>query len=1412
MKGYDKKFCLILLMIFPFVLIYPQTEQYKFRHLTNKDGLPSSRTEYIMKDSHGFIWIGTKLGLCRYDGYNFKVYQYDPNDSTSLTHSNTHSNILEDKEGFIWMGNNFGLNRYDPVTESFKRYIYDPNDSSSLSSNFVRAILQDCSGIIWAGTIGEGGLNRHNPEEENFTRFQNGSDYYKNSILSLHEDRSGILWVGTLDGLFQFDRQNEKFISVEPVSPLPENFVPCYRVIREDDTGDLWFVTDKTILTYKKSISKAPVLAPLHDNEIPFGDDFFPRDILVESFEDGEILWIASTKLIKYNTLSGELFDFTHDPNNPHSIIGSTFKNIYEDDFGTMWISGHRGVNILEKDLYQIEKHSEFFNRYACDATVFFEDSYGSIWVGTSSKGIMQFDNEMNQIKWYQSLYRDTHGNDHTGIIWTMYEDDEGNLWIGDNHSGLYFFDKTNDKFVHCELEGLIVGKDIIWINDIYKDSNGILWIATQLGLYKREMIDQSLTNFIFIPLSDLHEHRPVTCIYEDSKRNLWFGGNGTGLYCQPPDLRGSETFNNYSHNPKNRNSLVSNNVWKVSEDSDGNLWIATYHGLNRYNREKDDFEHIRFEANIGSNFICDFVEDNKGYFWMTTDNGLLKFKIPQEKSNNNELYEISQILPFSDIFPYKISLLKNGKIYVGAKYSSENGYFSFQPDSIEDNDCIPPIVIADFQINNNTAKLDTSIILKKHIILNYTENYFSFEFAALDYTNPQENKYAYYLEGFEDDWTFSGTRRAAYYTGVPPGDYTFRVKGSNNDGYWNEEGTFVQMTILPPPWKTWWAYSLYIIFLFGVLYFWHWYELKRQKLRQELKLEQVEAEKLKELDKMKSRFFTNISHEFRTPLTLILGPIDKLRSYINDKEPRKDLDMMQRNAHRLQRLINQLLNLSRLESGKMKLQTREENIVALVNGYIQSFESLAKQKKIDLILNSSEENIPLFVDKDKIEKILYNLMSNAFKFTGEEGRIEVAVSSQQSTVGSEAIEDCQLIRSIAEEGRLKTEDYSNRGVNISISDTGRGIPSKKLEHIFDRFFQADDSYTKEQEGTGIGLALTKELVEIHHGKITVESQVGKGTTFSVFLPKGKEHLKSDEIVEKTTFKVKKEEFPEPFPELEFSENELSIDNYQNKDEGKEDKPYILIVDDNADLRNYMKGYLDQHYNISEARDGGEGYNLAIEKIPDLIISDVMMPKLDGYELCKKLKTDARTSHIPVILLTARASSESKIEGLETGADDFITKPFDPLELQTRIKNLIMQRNMLHESFMKNVRKIGIEQLLTLESPDLNSMDQNFLQKAIEYILENISDPTINVELLGEEMSLSRRQLQRKIMGITGNSPNKFIRSIRLNRAAELILNKTGNVTEIAYEVGFNNLSWFAKSFKEQFGVLPSEYPSENFK
>jgi signal transduction histidine kinase/CheY-like chemotaxis protein len=761
---------------------------------------------------------------------------------------------------------------------------------------------------------------------------------------------------------------------------------------------------------------------------------------------------------------------------------------------------------------------------------------------------------------------------------------------------------------------------------------------------------------------------------------------------------------------------------------------------------------------------VYQVFDDKKGNLWLSQrTKGLLRYQ-PYKKSIR--IFDSNDGLPFDNLVPRYWYQSGDGRIFIPGYLGDGNGFFYFHPDSITDNKKIPSIVLTDFKVENKPFPIDSSISAIKNIRLKYNQNFFSFQFAALDYTNPEKNQYAYFLEGLDEGWIYSGNRRFANYTSVPPGEYTFHVKGSNNDGFWNKEGVAVEITILPPPWKTWWAYTIYGIFLTGLIYAWRRYDLKRQRLKQELEIEHVEAKKLKELDTMKSRFFANISHEFRTPLTLILGPLEKLRSKIIDSDSEQDLNMMQRNARRLQNLINQLLSLSKLESGKMKLQAREENIVALVNGYVQSFESLAKQKKIDLNSKSTEENIPLFVDKDKIEKILFNLLSNAFKFTGEGERIEVVVSSSQM-----GVYERPEFGKPTSDFRLPTSDPASQWVSLSISDTGRGIAPDKLEHIFDRFYQADDSYTKDQEGTGIGLALTKELVEIHHGKITVESNEGEGTTFFVFLPKGKEHLKPDEILKKTEITAEIEESHEPVPELEFLESDLTPAGHQSQDEieEKDDKPFLLIVDDNADLRNYMRGYLAKDYYIAEAKEGAEGFKKATEKLPDLIISDVMMPKMDGYELCEKLKTDERTSHIPVILLTARASMESRIEGLETGADDFITKPFDYQELLTRIKNLIQQRNKLKEKFRKEI-------------------EYNKLSKDQDVIL----------------------QLHRKLRALVDQSATQFIRIIKLNHAAELLIKKSGTVSEIAYDVGFNTLPYFTKCFQEQFGINPSEFSNQN--
>jgi len=681
--------------------------------------------------------------------------------------------------------------------------------------------------------------------------------------------------------------------------------------------------------------------------------------------------------------------------------------------------------------------------------------------------------------------------------------------------------------------------------------------------------------------------------------------------------------------------------------------------------------------------------------------------------------------------------------------------------------------VLTKFSVRNNEYSTDSNITYKKQITLNYDQNFFSVEFSALDYHGPEKNQYAYMLEGVDDEWVYSGNRRFANYTGIKSGTYTFRVKGSNNDGYWNENGTSLMITITPPPWASWWAYTLYGLAVIVIIIAWRWYDLKRLRLKQALQLEKVEAEKLKELDSMKSRFFANISHEFRTPLTLILGPLEKLIRKTDDPASAKDMNMMQRNAKRLQRLINQLLNLSKLEAGEMKLIAGKRNIVGLVRGYVHSFESLAKQKNIRLQFTSDDEKALIYVDNDKIEKILYNLLSNAFKFTPEGGEIAVSVLTHP-------------VKPYYKEG-------TDGGINIIVSDTGPGIPPDKVKRVFDRYYQIDDAHPGDMEGSGIGLALVQELVKLHYGEIRVESKEGKGTTFIITLPKGYEHLKPDEIDEKTG-KITVEETA--IPDFTAITTDISAD--PDEDEGK---PIILVVEDNHDLRAYISSYLEEGYSVKEAVDGEKGLRYAIEKIPDLVISDVMMPRMDGYRLCRELKSDVRTSHIPIILLTAKAAKEDKLEGLGLGADDFLTKPFDPDELQVRIRNLIEQRRSLHQKYLRD---------LNLQAKFMNgettSKDQRFLLKARQIVQEYISDTAFNVETFGEKLAMSRMQLHRKITALTGHTAGEFIRNLRLMKAAEMIRNKTATIAEIAYDTGFTSPSYFTDCFKKYFGVSPTEY------
>jgi signal transduction histidine kinase/ligand-binding sensor domain-containing protein/DNA-binding response OmpR family regulator len=1411
------KISLLILSILIHALspLYCLSQLYRFDHLNTKDGLSSNYILCVIQDSRGFVWIGTDLGLNRYDGYEIKEFNQIQKKGDQIGRTGVLC-MYEDNSGKIWIGtSNNGMFEYDPYNDDYKHFTYEQFSTQDSIHSRITSVYQGKNGALWFGTEGEG-IKRYDPlSKQIFTYkpFPEQPDHNSNVVLSFAEDDQGVLWVGTAEGILHFDAVNNVFFPFDPLLDIPVQYqqVLC---LYSDKEGDIWIGTLKGLFKYVREERRVVHVTSITRE----GDDDLSDDVIVKIKEsptdEEDILWIATRNgLVKYDKHNDSFSRIIIDPFSNMDISSNFLEDISITKNGILWAatrySGLNRMNTNENPFKQVRLKSKSTGIFH-SASALYMDHDKNLWVGACTGGLFKFNPSMDLIGHYQ--YSTNKGffidarSPYTNFIDCISEDSMGNIWIGAGGWGPVVFNPDSESFSFLEMDSPEGFPRPDRIADILEDSYGVIWFGTE-GLYKKEFLE-NIKDPIHLVDHDVLKKAIIVDIYEDRDRNVYFCTDGDGLFCLKDEDRDNLLFTQYGGTESGSPGLY--NIWigKIYEDMHGDTWVVSRKGLNRYNPESQQFDLIKDSTDYFSIGLRQVFGDSNGNLWLSHfTKGLIRY---QPEKQSIRIFDAEDGIPFDNIVSLYWYQSGDGRIFIGGIYGDGNGFFYFHPDRISDNKIPPQIAITGFNVKNVSFATEKNISSTKEISLKHHQNYFSFEFAALDYTNPGKNQYAYYLEGLEEDWIYCGNRRLANYTAVPPGDYIFKVKGSNNDGYWNETGAALYLTILPPPWKTWWAYMSYAVIVIVILYFIVRYYIRRQQLLHSLELKQVQTEKLEELDRMKSRFFANISHEFRTPLTLILGPLQGLLSKTPDKEMKSELTLMQRNALRLQTLINQLLSLSRLKSGKMKLQTREENIVTLIRQYIQSFESYAKQKKIDLIFEADEEEIMLYVDKEKIEKILYNLLSNAFKFTPGGGSVSIQVGQLDNwTVG--------------QNGRIEKEKLSNWPTGqlpnlpanctvISITDTGSGIAPDHLAHIFDRFYQADDSYSRDQEGSGIGLALAKELVELHHGKILVKSEVGRGTTFRIYLPHGNEHLKEEELEESHQSSVvslsrrakRIRDRQSEFSNLENDEMKSSIIHHPSSTI-HENAPLLLIADDNSDLRAYVRGTLENEYTVIEARDGQEGFDIAVQDIPDLIISDVMMPKMDGNELCEKIKTDERTCHIPVILLTARASTESRLEGLETGADDFIAKPFDPDELVVRINNLITQRKKLREIFSKKI--LAPETYMeNLQDSLISRTDQQFLQKATGVVEKNLGDFNFGVEEFSRKMNLSRMQLHRKLKAIVDQSAGELIRSIRLDHAAKLLLQDTASVTQVAYEVGFNNLSWFTKCFQEKFGVVPSEY------
>jgi signal transduction histidine kinase/ligand-binding sensor domain-containing protein/DNA-binding response OmpR family regulator len=1391
---------IIFLILFP-LLLYAQQSGIKFECLSLQDGLSQSTIRCIFQDTRGFIWIGTQDGLNRYDGYQFKIYKHDPHDSTSVSSSIIYS-ICEDQQCNLWIGTDGGgLNKFDIETETFIHYKNDPQNPHSLSFNRISSVCIDHLGILWIGTFG-GGVNEmqlpfDGDSLPKFTHFscqpEDSIGLVHYNVLAVYEDRNGVVWVGTdSSGLCKFDRKTEAFTNYRL-----SKYNIAISSIFDGKSGVLW------IGTYGGGFYKFdPCTETLkHYENDPQNPNSLSHNQVYSIIEDRDgMVWIGTRYggLNKFHPQKEKFTHYQNNPANPNSLSHNYINEIYEDRSGVIWIGTFGGG--VNKFYPQQNKFRHYKKEPGAQNTLshnfvvsIYEDTHSNLWIGTYGGGLNKLvRNEDSQI--YTSYKNDpVNPNSLCGnVVRAIYEDKSGGLWIGAWQSGLDYFTplldrNKNGQIIHYKH---IPGNQNSLINNavmcVHERKNGEIWVGTENGgLHQFNPQAKSFKRYFNDPnnpksLSD----NSVYCILEDQSEVLWLGTCG-GLNKFD---RENEEFKYYNHEPGNPSSLSHDHVRSIHQGQQSNiLWIGTSNGLNKFDPSKEIF--IRYGENDGlpDGLIHGILEDNDRNLWLSTHKGLSRFDPKTETFRNYDASDGLQRNEFNGGAYFKSP--RTGEMFFGGV----NGFNSFFPENIKDNPYIPQMAITDFQLSNKsiptcTLPLTKSITETKEIILSHEDHVFSFEFTALHFACPHKNQYAYKMDGLDKDWNYIGTRRFTTFTNLSPGEYVFRVKGSNCDGIWNEEGRSIKIIVTPPWWKTWWAYLIYFILFSGITFSIIRFSINRSLLKGELALKQEHAEKLEDLDRMKSRFFANISHEFRTPLTLILGPLEKLLSETIDKRLVKQYRVMLRSGRRLLRLINQLLDHSKMESGSMSLKASPENIVKLIRSTVLFFSSMAERRKIELKFSASQDSIEAYVDRDKLEKIMSNLLSNAFKFTPEGGKIYVTVSMAND-------------ESISQPYPIKwSKNWNKDFVEIVVADTGTGIPPDRIDKIFDRFFQVEDASTRTHEGTGIGLALTKELVEIHHGEICVESQISdepdaQGTTFFIRLPLGKAHLKDQEIVEishissvdeKTSFELEKPEFEE-------------ISQITPEIHLKKGAEIILIVEDNQDVRDYIREFLETSYQIIDAKDGLEGFEIATEKIPDLIVSDVMMPRMDGFEFCSKIKTDERTSHIPVILLTARASGDSKVEGLETGADDYLTKPFDVRELQVRIKNLIEGRRKLRERFSHEI---------TLQPKDvaITSMDQQFLQRAMDIVEKHIADAEFTTDTLAWEVGLSRMQLNRKLQALTDQPSCGFIRMLRLKRAAQLLQQSAGTVTEIAYDVGFNSLSHFAKAFREQFGQSPSEY------
>ncbi len=1335
------------------VPIYGQSQSI-FKKIDQTNGLSNDRVSSIVKEKNGFVWIGTDNGLNRYDGNKIKIY----NKQNSALSSNDIADLLIDRTGKIWICTfGGGLNVYNPSNNKFITYKNSPNDPTSIPTNELNTVFEDSKGTIWLGT--KNGFSLLNQIKQTFKtyKFESKNKYSisHNDVKSIYEDGDKNLWIGTFGGgLNKFNLSTEKFDRIKSSNTISPDYIHSICGINKNEI--LIGTSGKGLLTFDM-------------NDLSFQKKVYGINKIINivrriTKDRNGALWIGTDgvgvfKIKNINSSNPLVTHFSNDSPSETSISSNAIYAVLEDEKSNIWLgSAWDGVEVLSLNKDYTFIPSANTGESPVSVLSIYKNKE-ALFIGLDGKGLTVLPENAKVAKQYNSTNKNSIGDDYIQYI---NESRNGTLWIGTFVNGLINFNYKTGSFTQFKQE--IGDSKSLSFNDvryIVEDEKNNIWVATWGGgLNYYDVITKEFKSFKEKKGDKNAISSDNVISLQKDGHSIWMSTFGGGVNLL--DTKTSQ-FKAYKSIDGNPNSISSDYLYRFLKDSKGNIWMGTAgEGINLLDTKTqkinrfDNFKNVRYQT------VTAIIEDNKGLIWFSTKQGIFNYdyatKVFKSFSNLKEDYHINSC--FKD---------EKGMLYFGCS----KGVIKFNPETIKVKNITPEVKFTSFKLFNKEVSIGEDQILKndisfsKNITLKYDQDVITFEFAAMLFPSSAGCEYQIKMDDFDKNWRSKGKEGSATYTNLSPGEYVFKVRSRELGSEWAEQYSSLNIKILKPFWLEWWAFLIYALFAIFTLYVSIKYIISWENMKADLRFEKFSHEKDVELYNLKQDFFTNISHEIRTPVTLILSSINKLlkTNELSENQQQNPFGTIKKNGEYLLNLVNELLDFKKLEQQQIKLKVVKGDWVLFSKEIYLSFKEFAYQKEVTFEFECSSPNIELWFDKNQMEKVLYNLFSNALKFTKSGSSIKLSITE------------------------------TDKEVQLELTDEGIGISKKHLSKIFNRFYQANDTDSINGAGFGLGLTISNEIIKLHQGEITVKSKKGAGSTFKILLKKGNSFFNEAEIGGSET----NEELIDNY----FTTKEDTVKVLVQSSEGLAVKEQtLLIVEDNLDIGNYIAELLSDEFTILRGYNGNEGLEMALEKMPDLIISDVMMPIMDGIELTHYLKTNVATSHIPVILLTARASFMNKMEGFETGADDYVTKPFNESLLRARIKNILKNRSLLHEKFHSG-DTTNIGELVK------NKKDQEFLENLGMFIEKNIDSDNLSVNFVAQELGMSHSVLYKKLKIITGLSLVEYMRDYRLKKAKQLLKTKQFTLNEVCYQVGYSDRKYFSKLFKERFGNPPTFYLKE---